>query len=245
EAEAPPLGVMPLGPGEDFPETSFQLGKNTLYVFTDGVTEGYGKDGKPLEIEGLKSILAENDDIEMQDRLETVVDILYDPGKPLRDDITIMAIEGRIREEGQYRRESSYEGEQLLSFTFYSKPDQLKCVRMKVTEAVSACGCVGTTIQDFVIAVDEACQNIIRHAYQGKPDGKIILEIYLENGDIVVLLRDFANTVNPDLIRPRDLGDIRPGGLGTHLMREVMDEITFLPPPQDKGNLLRMKKRII
>lgn len=132
----------------------------------------------------------------------------------------------------------------LLSFKFFSRPDQLKSVRAKVTEAVSSCGCIGNTIQDFVIAVDEACQNIIRHAYQGNQDGEIILEICKENDDIVVLLRDFANTVDPELIKPRDLDDIRPGGLGTRFMQEVMDEVTFLPPPQEGGNLLKMKKRI-
>ncbi|MEQ8195549.1 MAG: SpoIIE family protein phosphatase [Rhodospirillales bacterium] len=244
EAAAPPIGIMPLAPGESFPECSFRLGGDTLYIFTDGVTEGYDGDGKPLEIDGLKAVLIENNDSEIRNRLETVVGLLYDPQKPLRDDITIMAIEGKASNSSGKGNDMDCDGGQLLSLTFYSKPDQLKSVRAKVTEAVSACGCVGTTIQDFVIAVDEACQNIIRHAYQGRPDGKIVLEICRENSDIVVLLRDFANTVDPDLIRPRALDDIRPGGLGTHLMREVMDEVTFLPPPQDRGNLLRMKKRI-
>jgi len=139
---------------------------------------------------------------------------------------------------------SQQEDRPLLSHKFFSRPDQLKSVRAKVTAAVSSCGCIGNTIQDFVIAVDEACQNIIRHAYQGQPDGEIILEIYKENDDIVVLLRDFAHTVDPELIKPRDLDDVRPGGLGTHFMREVMDEVIFLPPPQEGGNLLKMKKRI-
>jgi sigma-B regulation protein RsbU (phosphoserine phosphatase) len=57
-------------------------------------------------------------------------------------------------------------------------------------------------------------------------------------------LRDFAHTVDPNLIKPRDLDDLRPGGLGTHFMQEVMDEVTFMPPPQEGGNLLKMKKRI-
>ncbi|MEL0107418.1 MAG: ATP-binding protein [Rhodospirillaceae bacterium] len=132
----------------------------------------------------------------------------------------------------------------LLSYKFRSRPDQLKCVRAKVTEAVTSCGCIDNIIQDFVIAVDEACQNIIRHAYQGQPDGEIILEICKENDDIVVLLRDFAHRVDPNLIKPRDLDDVKPGGLGTYFIREVMDEVTFMPPPQNVGNLLKMRKRI-
>ena len=38
--------------------------------------------------------------------------------------------------------------------------------------------------------------------------------------------------------------DIKPGGLGTHLMREVMDDVQFMPTPADGGNLLRMVKKL-
>ena len=45
-------------------------------------------------------------------------------------------------------------------------------------------------------------------------------------------------------VKPRDLNDIRPGGLGTHFMRETMDEVEFLISPDGGGNLLRMTKQI-
>jgi sigma-B regulation protein RsbU (phosphoserine phosphatase) len=44
-------------------------------------------------------------------------------------------------------------------------------------------------------------------------------------------------------IEPRDLDDVRPGGLGVHFMREIMDEISYLPQEGDYGNILRMVKR--
>jgi sigma-B regulation protein RsbU (phosphoserine phosphatase) len=50
--------------------------------------------------------------------------------------------------------------------------------------------------------------------------------------------------VDPAQVRPRDLDDLRPGGLGTHLMREAMDECEFVEPPPGCSNLLRMVKRI-
>jgi sigma-B regulation protein RsbU (phosphoserine phosphatase) len=45
-------------------------------------------------------------------------------------------------------------------------------------------------------------------------------------------------------IHPRPLDELRPGGLGTHFIRTVMDEVAFLPPPAGAGNLLQMTKRI-
>ena len=85
---------------------------------------------------------------------------------------------------------------------------------------------------------------MIRHAYGNTGVGEVVLEIRREGEDVVFLLRDFAAPVDVERIKPRDLDDLRPGGLGTHFIREVMDDVTFLPPPEDGGNLLRMKKKI-
>jgi sigma-B regulation protein RsbU (phosphoserine phosphatase) len=55
---------------------------------------------------------------------------------------------------------------------------------------------------------------------------------------------DFAQPVEVAKIRSRPLDEVRPGGLGVHLMRSVMDHVEFLPPPAGIGNLLQMVKRI-
>ena len=65
----------------------------------------------------------------------------------------------------------------------------------------------------------------------------------LEDFGLVILLRDFADPVDAAEIEPRDLDDVRPGGLGVHFMREIMDEISYLPREGDYGNILRMVKR--
>jgi sigma-B regulation protein RsbU (phosphoserine phosphatase) len=58
-----------------------------------------------------------------------------------------------------------------------------------------------------------------------------------------VRVTDFAPPVDPETIKPRDLDDVRPGGLGTHFLREIMDTADFLPAPDGAGNLLRMTKK--
>ena len=95
EADAPPLGIVPPIDESPFPETAINLKDGILYIFTDGVTEGYTQNGNPLEIEGLKTLLNENKNSSMQSRLKSVVSHLQDVPTPLRDDITILAIEGR------------------------------------------------------------------------------------------------------------------------------------------------------
>lgn len=135
--------------------------------------------------------------------------------------------------------------DKLLSLMFPARADRLKLVRRTVSEAAEFCGCGPDAARSVVIAVDEACQNVIRHAYGDTFEGEISLEMRREGGNVVILVRDFADPVDPGTIKPRALDDIRPGGLGTHFIREVMDEVTYADPPEGGGNLLRMVKRIV
>jgi len=132
----------------------------------------------------------------------------------------------------------------LLHRRFAARASELREVREAVRREALAQGCAPECAGDIVIAVDEACQNIIRHAYAGRSDGEIVLEIARSGEEILVTLRDFAPPVDPSRVRPRDLDDLRPGGLGTHLIRELTDGCGFAPAPPGGGNLFRMRKRI-
>jgi sigma-B regulation protein RsbU (phosphoserine phosphatase) len=96
----------------------------------------------------------------------------------------------------------------------------------------------------MVLAIDEASSNVIKHGYGLKNSGDIILEIFYSRGELVFRLTDFAKPVNRAACRSRELDDLRPGGLGVHLIREVMDNYEFLDPPEGVGNVLEMRKRI-
>lgn len=132
----------------------------------------------------------------------------------------------------------------VLALRTEARVDQLRKIREMVREAVLSCGCSDEFAADVVLAVDEACQNVIRHAYCDDPGGAIELEIQRCGEDLVVSLRDFAPEVDPAEVKPRDLDEIRPGGLGTHLIREMMDSADFVRPESGGGNMLRMVKRI-
>ena len=132
----------------------------------------------------------------------------------------------------------------LLELRVPARAAELKRIREAVREAVGGCGCSAESTADIVLALDEACQNIIRHAYAGDPDDVIELTIERRGNELIFSLTDFAPPIDPDRVKPRDLDDVRPGGLGTHFIRRVMDETDFVPPPSGSGNLLRMVRRI-
>jgi anti-sigma regulatory factor (Ser/Thr protein kinase) len=95
----------------------------------------------------------------------------------------------------------------------------------------------------LLLAICEACMNIIQHAYGKENAGEIRLHLALQHDRLTIELEDDAPCIDPRKVEPRALADVRPGGLGVHFIREIMDEMEFLPC-QGKGNRLRLVKRL-
>ena len=108
--------------------------------------------------------------------------------------------------------------------------------------AAIACGFSTEEAHDLVLAAIEAVENIMIHAYAGQKDGEITLAMHRLSDGMMVRIRDFAPKIDPANIRPRSLEDVRPGGLGTHFIRAVMDDATFIPLPDGEGNMLELVK---
>lgn len=135
------------------------------------------------------------------------------------------------------------QGRCLINLRFAARADQLKKIRETVRLAAAGVNCEPEVVDSIVLAVNEACMNIIQHGYGPEETGEIILEIFQERNELTVRLTDFAEPVNPATCRPRRLEELRPGGLGTHFMSALMDEVQYLRPPSGPGNILVMKKR--
>ena len=87
--------------------------------------------------------------------------------------------------------------ELLLELRFPAQPDRLKLVRGSIRAAARMCGFNDTVAQNIVLAVDEACQNIIVHGYKGRADGEIVLSLARQQNGIQVRLLDSAPLVDP------------------------------------------------
>jgi anti-sigma regulatory factor (Ser/Thr protein kinase) len=133
---------------------------------------------------------------------------------------------------------------QLAEIRIPSSADQLAGLRNEVKKTLEEQGFRCDIIDHMVLGVNEACMNVIQHAYGEGHPGEMILEILDVNGELIFRLTDFADTVDKSCIKSRNLDDVRPGGLGVHIINEVMDEAKFLDPPGGVGNVLEMKKNI-
>ena len=129
-----------------------------------------------------------------------------------------------------------------VTLTVPSHPKYLYVVRSALYPLVLESGFPKKEAQRIVLAVDEACSNIIRHAYSGDPTKTITMTVEDEAERFVVRLRDFGRKVERSEIVPRDLKDVRPGGLGTHFINKAFDSVSY-DTDGGPGTLLTLEKK--
>jgi len=95
------------------------------------------------------------------------------------------------------------------------------------------------------MAVDEACTNIIEHAYAEDPNGNFEVNCWIEPGTLTIQIIDQGKKFDPTLApTPQfssDINQISPGGVGIHLIKKLMDEVRFEFTKQ--GNTLTLVKK--
>ena len=118
-----------------------------------------------------------------------------------------------------------------INLSVMSEPAAMTFVRTLVEKAAELCGFDDKQIGAIVLAVDEACTNIIRHQYDGRNDGRIDITAESDEvgGVLRFVIRDYGPLRDASLFRGRPLDDVRPGGLGMHLIRSVMDTVAYSP----------------
>ena len=99
------------------------------------------------------------------------------------------------------------------------------------------------TKDDVVLALAEAAQNVVKHAYNGKPTGDTMrVEISFKDNQLIIEIYDKGKPVIPENIKPRKIDDIKPGGLGTFFIGQIMDEVIFKTSRNDWVNHLILTK---
>jgi len=116
-------------------------------------------------------------------------------------------------------------------------------VRESVAASLRAAGCSPETVDRLVLALDEACANVIRHGYRGA-QGLMDLVLERRGESLVFLLRDYADAVTPARLKPKRPSRSRAGGLGLHFIDTIMDHWEHRKPADGRGNLLVMSKKI-
>ncbi len=250
-ADAPPLGISPLiVPDDGYPVEEIHMNGGAFYLFTDGLTEGYVNGNDELGVEGVETLLSQNREADVTSRLAVVIGAIEQTETTqLRDDLTMLGVDDREAMEtraGSSNMQAAIGSEQVViaRVSVPATADRLKLLRSVVGDTARLAGFDDKAAFDIMLAVDEAGQNVIRHGYGEDTSGDMELVISRCAENLVYELFDSAETVDPTTIKSRDLEDVKPGGLGVHLIHEIMDSVEFLPRSQEGGNILRMIKKV-
>ena len=96
-----------------------------------------------------------------------------------------------------------------------------------------------------MLAVDEACTNIIKHAYEFSPAHDIDIEIVSTDRKLEVIITHTGKSFDPQTVKPPNMREYlrkyQRGGLGMHLMRSLMDEVDYKSYPDRRSEVHLVK----
>lgn len=112
------------------------------------------------------------------------------------------------------------------------RPQYLHIVRRAVREFAELAGMEQAEADKVVSAVDEACANVIRHAYGGPTRKPIAIECTNKADGMEIRLRDFGRRADPEQLRPGAAPKRPAGGLGLVIIYEAMDDVKYTSKPE-------------
>lgn len=134
---------------------------------------------------------------------------------------------------------------------FPGRYDQVRDICDFVSAGAAEAGLDDKSVFHIELACDEACTNVIEHAYETEDQGEIIVSWHVKGGAFHITIRDNGRPFDPNQVpvpqtdlspTPQAIDNLKVGGLGIHFMKKLMDEVVF--QFNEHGNTLTMIKNI-
>ena len=129
-----------------------------------------------------------------------------------------------------------------------SQTENLELIRDFVYKLAARLGFEDEEASRIELAVDEACTNVIKHAYRGESEELIDIAIKIDYKKMSIIVTDHGKGFDPSSVDMPEmkeyLAELRVGGLGIFLMRTIMDEVKYDVHP-GKGNQVTMVKYLV
>jgi len=131
--------------------------------------------------------------------------------------------------------------EPTIELTIPSHPRFLRLVRGMMTKVTQILSVPPEAADYIILAVDEACSNIIRHSYMGNADAKIEFLIITGEKRVEISIMDYGKPWIPMRLPPGKPSEIKPGGLGLYIIHQVMDQVNYHRSDKGKNTISMVK----
>ena len=233
----PPLGVID---GMRFHEYEITLERgDSLFVYTDGVSEAIDRSSQMFGEERMKKVLNEDPEKKPEELIRRVYKEIqsFAGGAPQFDDITMLSL--------KYLGSGSADEDRYVSFTVPAKVEKLDDVTRFLQERLEASDCPPKDLFSVSLAAEEVFVNIAQYAYEGSEGEAVVLYAFDDGTKTAEIIfidsgMPFDPTVQaaPDITQRPEERQI--GGLGIHIVKKTMDEVSYRY--EGGKNILTMKK---
>jgi sigma-B regulation protein RsbU (phosphoserine phosphatase) len=213
-------------PGLTYKEASVKLEKGDgILLYTDGVTEAMNAAGDLYSDPRLDK-LVESMTFESTSRVTDTVmlDVVaFEAGAERADDITILALTYNGVEEGKESR--------TLEIKIHNDLTEIDRVNQEFGAFIEQWEIPAALGYKFSVAFDELLNNTISYAYQDDNEHQIDIRVDFSGDRLVVTIEDDGMPYNPFTREAPDtslsLEEREIGGLGVHLVRKLMEEVSY------------------
>ncbi len=137
------------------------------------------------------------------------------------------------------------EKKNLKELIIKSKTSYLTKVRNFISEEAKKFGFSDDEVGKITLAVDEACTNIIKHAYKYSGDNTIYLKLNARNNTFEIVIEDYGMPFEPKAIKMPDMREhvrsYKRGGFGMYLMKSLVDKVEYQIQPGVKNRVFLIK----
>ncbi len=245
-----PLGI---AGGREFSQDAVPFeGGDSLLLYTDGLMEARNAAGEEFGLEKIEKIVSGKADSTAKqiksNMLKEINSFVTDT--PQHDDLTFILVKAN-KSRGAAKKKKAPAGKrpgvgkagENISLSVPSDPGYLSLVRKNVETFIGSLGFTESQSRKIVLAVDEATSNIIKYGYKGDTEKRIDFMMETSKSELKIKIRDYGETPDTEKIKPRELEDVKPGGLGTHFLNEVMDSVDY-DTGLGVGTLLTLTKKL-
>jgi anti-anti-sigma factor len=232
-----PLGTVEI---ETYYTEEISYMKGDFFIFySDGLTEAMSPEKQLYGHERLIELVKANSEVYPHELLEIIKkSVTSFTGKStFDDDFTVIIMKAETADTFTQTR--------LSTAKFHADLSQVKAVRDFVDRfCKQAPGDKGRLARELQLAINEAFCNIVKHGYKNEQERIVLIEARLDEEGVFVELSDQSQGFNPADIQHPSLAGDQDNGYGWYLIREIVDQITYIRKESAKGwNHLQIFKR--